>query len=135
MTGGQTHEGGLTVPVIARQVRAEGVDRIAIVTDEPFKYPANAGFPEHVTIHHRSELQSVQKAPRQERIYVAGEKEHEYERQCRELGKGPRAVDARDVDRVFEIRQELAQLGFERLVGFQHDQADRRGNIRIKCCG
>jgi indolepyruvate ferredoxin oxidoreductase len=38
-----------------------GVDRIAIVTDEPFKYPANAGFPEHVTIHHRSELQSVQK--------------------------------------------------------------------------
>jgi indolepyruvate ferredoxin oxidoreductase len=61
MTGGQTHEGGLTVPVIARQVRAEGVDRIAIVTDEPFKYPANAGFPEHVTIHHRSELQSVQK--------------------------------------------------------------------------
>jgi indolepyruvate ferredoxin oxidoreductase len=49
MTGGQTHEGGLTVPVIARQVRAEGVERIAIVTDEPFKYPANAGFPEHVT--------------------------------------------------------------------------------------
>ncbi len=61
MTGGQAHDGGLTVPVIARQVRAEGVDRIAIVTDEPFKYPANAGFPEHVTVHHRSELQTVQK--------------------------------------------------------------------------
>ena len=61
MTGGQNHEGGLTVPVIAHQVRAEGVDRIAIVTDEPFKYPANASFPERVTIHHRSELQTVQK--------------------------------------------------------------------------
>ncbi len=61
MTGGQTHEGGLSVPQIARQVRAEGVDRIAIVTDEPWKYPANAGFPEHVSVHHRSELQTVQK--------------------------------------------------------------------------
>jgi indolepyruvate ferredoxin oxidoreductase len=72
MTGGQTHEGGLTVPVIAQQVRAEGVDRIAIVTDEPFKYPANAGFPEHVSIHHRSELQSVQK----EMMEVAGHLVH-----------------------------------------------------------
>ena len=61
MTGGQAHEGGLLVPQIANQVRAEGVERIAIVTDEPDKYPSNAGFPEHVTIHHRSELQTVQK--------------------------------------------------------------------------
>ena len=35
MTGGQPHEGGLTVDMIARQVRAEGVERIALVTDEP----------------------------------------------------------------------------------------------------
>jgi indolepyruvate ferredoxin oxidoreductase len=61
MTGGQTHEGGLTVPQIANQVRAEGVDRMAIVTDEPWKYPSNVGFPEHVSVHHRSELQTVQK--------------------------------------------------------------------------
>ena len=39
MTGGQPHEGGLTVDMIARQVRAEGVERIALVTDEPKKYP------------------------------------------------------------------------------------------------
>ena len=38
MTGGQRHEGGLTVDMIARQVRAEGVERIALVTDEPDKY-------------------------------------------------------------------------------------------------
>jgi indolepyruvate ferredoxin oxidoreductase len=61
MTGGQTHEGGLSVPQIAHQVRAEGVDRIAIVTDEPWKYPSNVNFPEHVSVHHRSELQTVQK--------------------------------------------------------------------------
>lgn len=61
MTGGQTHEGGLTVPQIAHQVRAEGVDRIAIVTDEPWKYPSNVGFPDRVSVHHRSELQTVQK--------------------------------------------------------------------------
>ncbi len=39
MTGGQPHEGGLTVDRIAAQVRAEGVERIALVTDEPDKYP------------------------------------------------------------------------------------------------
>ena len=41
MTGGQRHEGGLTVDMIARQVRAEGVERIAVVTDEPEKYPVD----------------------------------------------------------------------------------------------
>jgi indolepyruvate ferredoxin oxidoreductase len=39
MTGGQPHEGQLTVDMIANQVRAEGVERIALVTDEPDKYP------------------------------------------------------------------------------------------------
>jgi indolepyruvate ferredoxin oxidoreductase len=45
MTGGQRHEGGLTVDMIARQVRAEGVDRIALVTDEPKKYPTSIQWP------------------------------------------------------------------------------------------
>ena len=40
MTGGQPVEGGLTVPAVARQVAAEGVKRIVIVSDEPDKYPA-----------------------------------------------------------------------------------------------
>ena len=38
MTGGQPHEGNLTVDMIAAQVRAEGVERIAVVSDEPGKY-------------------------------------------------------------------------------------------------
>jgi indolepyruvate ferredoxin oxidoreductase len=61
MTGGQAHDGKLDVPIIARQIRAEGVERIAVVSDEPDKYPANAGFPPHVSFHHRDDLQAVQR--------------------------------------------------------------------------
>ncbi|MEM8686360.1 MAG: indolepyruvate ferredoxin oxidoreductase family protein [Pseudomonadota bacterium] len=61
MTGGQPHEGGLTVGEIARQVSAEGARRIVVVTDEPDKYPASTGFPPHTTIHHRRELGKVQR--------------------------------------------------------------------------
>ncbi|MFG1224746.1 indolepyruvate ferredoxin oxidoreductase family protein [Xanthobacter wiegelii] len=61
MTGGQTHDGNLTVPVIARQVAAEGVERVVVVTDEPGKYPANTLWPAGMTIHHRDELDAVQR--------------------------------------------------------------------------
>ena len=67
MTGGQPHEGGLTVDMIARQVRAEGVDRIAVVTDEPDKYAGRAEFPAGVTIDHRDELDRVQRELREVR--------------------------------------------------------------------
>jgi indolepyruvate ferredoxin oxidoreductase len=61
MTGGQKHEGGLTVDMIARQVRAEGVERIALVTDEPDKYPRSIQWPSGLTIHHRDDLETVQR--------------------------------------------------------------------------
>ena len=61
MTGGQPHEGGLTVDMIARQVRAEGVERIALVTDEPGKYPQTVLWPSGLTIHHRDDLDQVQR--------------------------------------------------------------------------
>src|SRR5437588_65146 len=60
MTGGQRNEGGLTVPIIARQVAAEGAKKIVVVTDEPWKYPRDANFPPGITIHHRDELMAVQ---------------------------------------------------------------------------
>jgi indolepyruvate ferredoxin oxidoreductase len=65
MTGGQPHEGGLTVDMIARQVRAEGVERIAVVTDEPGKYDGRVSFPAGVTVHHREELDRVQRELRE----------------------------------------------------------------------
>ncbi|MCA0424382.1 MAG: indolepyruvate ferredoxin oxidoreductase family protein [Proteobacteria bacterium] len=60
MTGGQTHEGMLTPWKIAQQVRAEGVERIALVSDEPTKYGPDAHFPPGVTFHHRSDINLVQ---------------------------------------------------------------------------
>ena len=59
MTGGQSLDGGLTVSMFARQVQAEGVEKVVVVTDEPHKYPT--GFiPSGVTVYHRRDLQSVQ---------------------------------------------------------------------------
>ena len=60
MTGGQTHEGALSVEMIAAQVRAEGVDRIVVVSDEPDKHSA-AAFPARTGLYHRDELDEVQK--------------------------------------------------------------------------
>ena len=65
MTGGQPHEGQLTVDAIARQVRAEGVERIAIVTDDPEKYAGRVEFPAGATIHHRDQLDAIQRELRE----------------------------------------------------------------------
>ncbi|MBA90994.1 MAG: indolepyruvate ferredoxin oxidoreductase [Phyllobacteriaceae bacterium] len=65
MTGGQPHEGTLSVDHIAAQVRAEGVERIAVVTDEPDKYAGVVAFPERTTIHHREEMDAVQRELRE----------------------------------------------------------------------
>ncbi len=65
MTGGQPHEGSLTVEGVANQVRAEGIERIAIVSDEPEKYAGNARFPAGTTVHHRDELDPVQRELRE----------------------------------------------------------------------
>ncbi len=62
MTGGQANDGGLTVPQVARQVAAEGAKRVVIVTDEPDKYASDTVWPKGVTIHHRDDLITVQKA-------------------------------------------------------------------------
>jgi indolepyruvate ferredoxin oxidoreductase len=64
MTGGQSLDGGITVSMIARQMLAEGIDKVVVVTDEPHKYPS--GFiPSGVPVHHRRDLQRVQEDLRQ----------------------------------------------------------------------
>src|SRR3984957_7096828 len=60
MTGGQTNDGGLTVPQIARQVAAEGAKRVVVVTDEPWKYARDEEWPRGLTIHHRDDVIPVQ---------------------------------------------------------------------------
>jgi indolepyruvate ferredoxin oxidoreductase len=61
MTGGQANDGGLTVDQIARQVAAEGATRVVVVTDEPWKYPKDTDWPRGLTVHHRADLDAVQR--------------------------------------------------------------------------
>ena len=60
MTGGQPVDGPISVQAIAHEVRAEGVTRIAVVSDQPETF-GSAGFPGDVTIHHRDDLDMVQR--------------------------------------------------------------------------
>ena len=66
MTGGQKMEtGNLDVPAITRLLEAEGVRAIAIVADDPGKYPRDARFAPGVRVHHRDELDEVQRRLRE----------------------------------------------------------------------
>jgi len=67
MTGGQPHDGVLDPARISRQVHAEGVERIAVVSDDIDKYDAagRAGFAPGVTFHPREELDAVQRELRE----------------------------------------------------------------------
>ncbi|QNN58952.1 indolepyruvate ferredoxin oxidoreductase family protein [Diaphorobacter ruginosibacter] len=65
MTGGQRHDGPLDPIRMTHQVHAEGVVRIAVVTDEPGKYDGVTGWAPGVTVHHRDELDAVQRTLRE----------------------------------------------------------------------
>ncbi|MEO0831654.1 MAG: indolepyruvate ferredoxin oxidoreductase, partial [Pseudomonadota bacterium] len=61
MTGGQQVDGQLTVPQITRQLEAEGVERIAVVSENPDAYGSWTPLAAGTKIHHRDELMDVQK--------------------------------------------------------------------------
>jgi indolepyruvate ferredoxin oxidoreductase len=65
MTGGQAFDGPLDPAMISRQIAAEGVSPIIVVTDEPDKYPSGTNWALGVTIRHRSELDAVQRELRE----------------------------------------------------------------------
>ncbi|MFZ6845696.1 indolepyruvate ferredoxin oxidoreductase family protein [Undibacterium sp. RuTC16W] len=65
MTGGQEFDGPLDPGMISRQIAAEGVTPIIVVTDEPEKYPADYNWAPGVTVRHRSELDAVQRELRE----------------------------------------------------------------------
>ncbi|TCD11879.1 indolepyruvate ferredoxin oxidoreductase family protein [Oricola cellulosilytica] len=60
MTGGQAVDGPLSVEAIAQEVRAEGVSRIAVVSDHPESFK-RADFPPNVSIDHRNKLDAIQR--------------------------------------------------------------------------
>jgi indolepyruvate ferredoxin oxidoreductase len=69
MTGGQPIEGEtlageVTTPEIARQLAAEGVGRIAVLSDDVEKYAPDV-FPSGTSVHHRNEIDRVQRSLRE----------------------------------------------------------------------
>ncbi|MBR1187771.1 indolepyruvate ferredoxin oxidoreductase family protein [Bradyrhizobium sp. AUGA SZCCT0160] len=77
MTGGQPVDGPISIHSIAHEVRANGVARIAIVSDAPEQLHAS-DFPNGVTIHPRAQLDAVQRELRQ----IAGVSVLIYEQEC-----------------------------------------------------
>ena len=62
MTGGQKMEiGNLDVAAITRLLEAEGVREVVVVSDEPGKYPIGTRMAPGVRLHHRDELDAVQR--------------------------------------------------------------------------
>ncbi|HEY8351370.1 MAG TPA: indolepyruvate ferredoxin oxidoreductase family protein, partial [Sphingomonadales bacterium] len=60
MTGGQPVEGGLTVGRIVRQVLAEGVARVVVVSDDPDRFGPTDPLPPGTELRHRDQLAAVQ---------------------------------------------------------------------------
>ncbi|MSQ59867.1 MAG: indolepyruvate ferredoxin oxidoreductase family protein [Betaproteobacteria bacterium] len=65
MTGGQPVDGTVSVPMIAQQMAAEGVKRIAIVTEDLQRYTDRTQLPALVTLHDRKDLEAVQREMRE----------------------------------------------------------------------
>ncbi|MES2494491.1 MAG: indolepyruvate ferredoxin oxidoreductase family protein [Pseudomonadota bacterium] len=65
MTGGQPVDGPISVAEIARQVSAEGVTEIVVLSDAPSRHKRGDGFPAGVTIGHRDDLDTTQKRLRE----------------------------------------------------------------------
>ncbi|MEM7224245.1 MAG: indolepyruvate ferredoxin oxidoreductase family protein [Pseudomonadota bacterium] len=65
MTGGQPMDGPLDPAIITRQLYGEGVRKIVVVSDEPDKYPFNIEWAPGVTVHHRDDLDKIQRELRE----------------------------------------------------------------------
>jgi indolepyruvate ferredoxin oxidoreductase len=65
MTGGQHVDGPLDVPRVTRQLAAEGIARICLVTDQPELYEGDSALAPGTEIHHRDQLDAVQRALRE----------------------------------------------------------------------
>ncbi len=61
MTGGQAAEGSIDPARITRQLAGEGVQRIALVSDDPSRWHRAEGLAAGVEIHHRDALDAVQR--------------------------------------------------------------------------
>ncbi len=65
MTGGQPVDGSLSVAQISRQLAAEGVQRIVVVSDDPDRYQEVHDLAAGVPVRHRDLMEEVQKQLRE----------------------------------------------------------------------
>jgi indolepyruvate ferredoxin oxidoreductase len=65
MTGGQPLDGTLTVPQLAAQIRAEGLERIVVVTDGSERAYSENELPDGIEMRHRRDLDAVQRELRE----------------------------------------------------------------------
>ncbi|WP_431281476.1 indolepyruvate ferredoxin oxidoreductase family protein [Humitalea sp. 24SJ18S-53] len=61
MTGGQAPDSDASVPRIAAILRAEGIEHIAVVADDPTRHQGDPLMPDAIAFHHRDRLDAVQK--------------------------------------------------------------------------
>jgi indolepyruvate ferredoxin oxidoreductase len=78
MTGGQPMDGPLDPPTVTRQLAAEGVGRIALVSDKPELWETRADLAAGVKVYHRDRLDEVQRDLRE----IAGVTAIVYEQTC-----------------------------------------------------
>ena len=65
MTGGQPVDGIISVPMMAQQMAAEGVKRIALVTEDLSRYTDRSNLPASLTLHDRKDMDAVQRELRE----------------------------------------------------------------------
>ncbi|EJL94622.1 indolepyruvate ferredoxin oxidreductase, alpha/beta subunit [Herbaspirillum sp. CF444] len=65
MTGGQPVDGTTSVPMIAQQMAAEGIKRIALVSEDVSRYADRSNLPALATIHDRKDMDAVQRELRE----------------------------------------------------------------------
>ncbi len=106
MTGGQPVDGPVSVESIALSARAEGVERIALVSDMPDKFDLTV-FPKGVTLHHRRELDAVQKELRE----IKGTSVLIYEQACATEKRRRRKRGTMDDPKRFAVINELVCEG------------------------
>ena len=106
MTGGQQIEGKMRVDELTRQVHAEGVRRIAVVSNNPTQYDHSFEFAPDVTVHHRDDLDVVQREMRD----ISGTTAIVYDQHCAtELRRRRKRGQAVDPDQRTFINQRVCE--------------------------
>jgi indolepyruvate ferredoxin oxidoreductase len=99
MTGGQPVDGQTSVPMVARQMAAEGVKRIALVTEDLSRYTDRSVLPAIVTLHERKEMDAVQRELRE----IEGVSVLIYDQTCAAEKRRRRSASARGRGRAGEF--------------------------------